>query len=303
MVGGGGKIGGGGRSPISAEQPPVAREQPAAKSSAPGKPVTARPADSFEKASRQASAKPPGSMAAEQSSSKDVLKLARDNPAAAKQLLATIAAQAQKNNAKVQQELAGARGALEQLGAQRFSKKELEKKQKSLKQKRERISSLKMRISLGERKMALLQQLAGKLDDPELEEELERILGNHEKLETDWGKRHHLFSVAESFFGADEETPDHLRQVVKADIRPGPLAEEIGSTISEVSPRRVIAELIARTLDGSIPEAGTTGEGTAKPTPGVRGEHGQALQSWTTLGETMAAALARDPFAKTQGGT
>jgi len=301
MIDGGGKIGGGpsrptGLAPPTATPPPTAAKPEPAPKSADGKPAAARPSDSFEKAAQRPSAKAAESLAAEHSGSSDLLALARASPAAARQLLATIAAQAQKNAAKLDQELAGARATLEQLAAQRFAKKALDEKKKSLRQKRDRIASLKTRINLGERQMALLQQLAGKLADPQLAEDLGRFLGDHAKLQTDWGRRHHLLCLAQAFYGVDEETPEHLREVVRADVRPGPLAEVVGDAIPEVSPRRVIAELIARTLDGSVRERGDTGEVRVKPVPGVRGEHGNALQSWATLGETMAAALGRDPF-------
>ena len=98
------------------------------------------------------------------------------------------------------------------------------------------------------------------------------------------------------FFGADEDTPEHLREVIKADVKIGFTASEVGDALPEISPRRVIAELIARTLDGSVGD-----ESAEPPSLGSDGEHGRTLQTWSAMSDIMSTSLARDPLDKDDG--
>jgi hypothetical protein len=288
MIGGGGKVGGG------PPRPGLEPTGPAdvSKRAADGSPLTEKPGDRFERAKIAG----PGpvdaqKLARESSGSTDVLRLARENPAAARQLVATMASQTASNLSQIHQEMAGARAVLEQMAAERFTKKAQDKHARDLKRRRDKLGSMKMRLHLGMRKMALLQQLAGKLGDPRLEDELDRLLKHHDKLKTDWGRRHHLLDIADTLYGADAETPEHLRDVVRTDIRSGAQGEAIGNALHDVSPRRVIAELIARTIDGTIVEAGESSTDI-----GQRGEHGSTLQSWAAVRDIMVASLAEDPL-------
>jgi hypothetical protein len=291
MIGGGGKIGGGPPGP-RIDNPPT----DAPKSQRTGEAQSQKPGDSFErgaagKAAAEGAPKP-AKLGKESSGSAEVLRLARENPAGARQLVATMASQTATTIAALEKEMAGARATLEQLAAEKFTKKAQAEKGRELKKKREKIGQMKMRLQLGARKMALLQQIAGKLGDPRLEEELDRLLSHHKKLKTDWGQRHHLMSIGETLYGDDAETPEHLREVMRADVRTGGHGEEVGNVLQEISPRRVIAELIARTLDGSV------GEATATPDLGNRGEHGRAIKTWSAVRELVLASLDTDPLAK-----
>ncbi len=256
-------------------------------------PMVKSPGDHFETATGKHGVNPSSlqSLGGERTGATDVMRLARDNPAQAKQLIATMKAQQGGTLARVKNELEGARMMLQQLGAEKFSKKSMKENGAKLRSIRERVSKLKLRANLAGRKMALLQQLAGKLGDPRLDEELERLLRNHDKLQTDWGKRHHLFSLAELLYCDLEDSPDHLREVVKANVRNGS-GEEIGEALQQVSPRRVISELIARTLDGSMSAA----DSAPGDNLGQDGEYGSALQTWGALRNTMTQALSREPF-------
>lgn len=301
MIGGGGKIGGPSGPPRidipqgDQAQSPKSTQAPAGRAGA--LPATAQ--DGFEKAAGARTALSQGpSMPKE---AVNLHKVARENPAAAKQMVAAMAGQIDKNIAKMQQELAGARAALEQLGAARFSKAALEEKRAELRRRREKIAAMKTRLRMSSRKMSLLQQVAGQLDPSDLDEELERVLGHHNKLNTAWGKAHHLLNAAELFYSSDDDTPEHLKEVVKADVRVGLRSSEVAEQMEQVSPRRVIATLIARTLDGTSssvnPAVGEEG-GWDDDTLGSGGEHGRTLQSWTAMSKLMVDALGRDPLAK-----
>lgn len=289
MVDGGGKIGGPPGAPprIGGEQPAVPAKQAEAKPQAKG------PTDRFEKAdgrSKLSQGAQPNVLGGDVSGSSNVLRLARDNPAAARQLVATLAAQAATTLSEIEREMMGARLMLEKLAKERFSKEARRAKGKELKAHRDKLAALKLRLAMGARKMALLQQVAGKLGDPRLDEEIDRLLSDHSKLKTDWGRRHHLLSVGSSLYGDDGETPEHLRQVVQAEVHSGNRGSEVGDTMRAISPRRVIAELIARTIDGSVRES------DAVDTSATRGEYGRSAQSFGMLTEILETALARDPL-------
>ncbi len=301
-VGGGGKIGGG-FPPQPLEGGPQKLGQKSVSSTQTSQ-SGPKASDAFEMSGGRIRDPMVKDMSREPSQSADVLRLARDNPAGAKQLAATMRARSQELLGRIQQEQAGARAALEQLGAKKFSKDELKKRAEELRQKREKLMRLKTRHTMGERKLALLQRLAGRLGDPRLNEELDRLLGHHDKLNTDWGKRHYLLGIGEYFFGDEEDTPEHLREVVRTSMRGVTHAEATSVALQKVSPRRVISELIARTIDGSTPAsldgAGADNEGPRHPI--TEEAYGSAFQTWSSLRETIQGALRRDPLAKREDG-
>lgn len=298
---GGGRIG----QPPGSGVPPSVRDVAATPESATapkevakdaGKLAATPPRDQFEKAVAPKAQGPltrPTALAGERSASTDVLRLARENPAAARQLVAQLSAQTATTLSEIEREMAGARALLEKLANERFTKSARDKAANELKRKREQLSSLKLRHTMTSRKAALLQQVAGKLGDPRLDEEIDRILNHHHKLQTDWGKRHHLLSVGGDLFGADAETPVHLAEVVRTGVRVGGQGEVVADALREISPQAVIAELIARTIDGS-----TRTEPMEKPSQALRGEFGKPLQNYAMLAETLDDALSRDPFGK-----
>ncbi|MEE8408348.1 MAG: hypothetical protein V3T05_01960 [Myxococcota bacterium] len=289
MVDGGGKIGGPPRAP-----PPLTGEQPAVPTQqAEGKPDTKVPADRFEKEDGR-SKLPQGTQSnligSDINGSTNVLRLARDNPAAARQLVATLAGQAATTLSEIEREMMAARLMLEKLAKERFSKEARRAKAKELEAHRKNLAALKLRLAMGARKMALLQQVAGKLGDPRLDVEIDRLLRDHSKLKTDWGRRHHLLSVGSTLYGDDAETPDHLRRVVQTEVISGNRGEEVGDTLRAISPRRVIAELIARTIDGSVRD------GEEVDASATRGEYGRTMQSYSMFSEVLESALGRDPW-------
>jgi len=293
---GGGRIG----SPPGGGLPPVVPEtttkdtHPAPKE--PGAKSPAAPSDRFEMAEPRAGKSPggrPAALGAEGSGSADVLRLARDNPAAARHMVAQLSAQTTATLSEIEKELVAARAVLDKLAAEKFTKSAREKLGKEIRKQRDKLAALKLRFTMSTRKSALLQQVAGKLGDPRLDEEIDRLLAHHHKLKTDWGKRHHLLSVGGELYGDDAVTPEHLKQVVQAEVRGGIRGEEVGNTLSQISPQAVIAELIARTIDGTTREA--SGD---KPAAALRGELGRPMQSYAMLTDLLDQSLSHDPFEK-----
>ena len=206
-------------------------------------------------------------------------------------MVAQLSAQAAATLSEIERELVGARALLDKLAAEKFTKAAREKLGKEIRKQRDKIAALKLRMAMSARKSALLQQVAGKLGDPRLDEEIDRLLARHHKLKTDWGKRHHLLSVGGEIYGDDAETPEHLKQVVKAEVRGGVRGEEVGNTLNQISPQAVIAELIARTIDGT--KRTTTAE---KSSAALRGEFGRPMQSYAMLTDLLDQSLTTDPF-------
>ena len=285
---GGGKIGGPG-----GVTPPVTTDAPA--DTAPvAKPTTTTVSDRFEQGGAVRSSSPaPAGLAGEAREARGathLLQLARDNPAAARQLVASLMAQTASTLAEIEGEIAGARNVLSQLASERFTKVAQDKVGEDLRKRRERISSLKLRQTLGTRKMALLQQIAGKLGDPRLDDEIDKILQQHRRLKTDWGKRHHLLTLGSAMYSTDDDTPGHLRYVVRTEVRSGARSAEVGEVISELSPRRVLSDMIARTIDGSqAPKPD-------KHAAARRGELGKSLQNYTFVSDLVDGSLESDPF-------
>ena len=295
---GGGRIGGppgGGLPPVVPDATPkdthpTAQEPPTKGSAAHG--------DRFEKAELR-SAKVavgsgrPSSLSIEGSGSTDVLRLARENPAGARRMVAQLSSQTAATLSEVEKELGLARALLDKLAAEKFSKGARDKMSKEIRKARDRIAALKLRLAMSTRKAALLQQVAGKLGDPRLDEEIDRLLAHHHQLKTDWGKRHHLLSVGGEIYGDDAETPEHLKQVVKAEVKGGVRGEEVGNTLARISPQAVIAEIIARTIDGTTRATPTETSGAA-----LRGDLGRPLQSYARLTDLLEQSLDNDPLGK-----
>ncbi len=298
MIGGGsGKIGGPGG------MPPVAQPEPtgqAAKTA--GSPAPAPASDRFEAGQLPRPATPgsPAGMAPESREARGathLLQLARTNPVAARQLVASLMGQSAATLAEIEAELVAARNVLSQLAAEGFTKAAQAKVSDELRKRRERIAGLKLRQQLASRKMALLQQIAGKLGDPRLDDEIDKILQQHRRLKTDWGKRHHLLTLGSTMYSAEDDTPEHLRYVVQTDVRSTSRSEEVGAAISELSPRRVLSDMIARTIDGT-PAPGKTDKHAAAR----RGELGKSIQNYTFVSDLVDASLNDDPFGPDKGG-
>jgi hypothetical protein len=287
---GGGKVGGP-RDPHVI--PGGAASTPAKDVAKPSTPTAPR-TDSFESGQARSGGAAPhagGVFGREQGGgASNLLQLARTNPTAARQLVASLAAQNAATSVEVERELAGARQMLAQLGAERFTKEAREKVAADLRRQREKIAQLKLRAQLTARKMALLQQIAGKLGDPRLDDEIDRILQQHKKLKTDWGRRYHLLTAGGAVFGADDETPEHLRNVVSTEVRAAGRSRELGEVMTELSPRRALSDMMARTIDGSV-KPPTQVSAAAK-----RGELGKSMQNYTFVTELIDGSLKNDPF-------
>jgi hypothetical protein len=220
-----------------------------------------------------------------------LLQLARTNPAAARQLVASLMGQSASALADIEAELAGARSLLGELAAERFAKAARDKIADEMRKRRDKIAALKLRQQLASRKMALLQQIAGKLGDPRLDDEIDKILQQHRRLKTDWGKRHHLLTLGSAMYSAEEDTPEHLRYVVSTEVRSGVRSEEVGEAISELSPRRALSDMIARSIDGTVAPKGD------KHAAARRGEFGKSIQNFTFVSDLVDSSLEADPFA------
>ncbi|MEO1483166.1 MAG: hypothetical protein AAFU77_13750 [Myxococcota bacterium] len=286
MVGKSGKVGG-------PTVPPLAPEPPGEAKSKTGAP--AAPGDSFSRTGASAGARgdSPSAFSRDVSAASNLFQLARNNPAAAKQLVQTLTAQASAVLSEIEGARVAAQAVLEKLAKERFSKEAVKSKAEELRRERERMGSLKLRHQMASRKMALLQQIAGKLGDPRLDQEIDKLLSQYRKLKTDWGRRYNALAMGQSVFGDIPETPEHLRDVLKANVHPMGRARELGEIFEAHSPRRVISELIARSIDGTTRVVSRKGS-----SPATRGEHGKSIQNYAFLSEILEESLGRDPLKK-----
>ena len=179
---------------------------------------------------------------------------------------------------------------LEALASDRFSAEAREKVGRNLRRAREKVAILKRRYHTTRRKIALLQQVGGHVETPSLEHEIDRLLSNHYKLTTDWGRRFHLLTLSDTLYGTEEAAPEHLQDVVKAEVSVGAGGYEAATTVSQISPRRMVSELLARTVDG------TEREPNSKAEAALSGEYGRSLQAYALLAGALEQALTKDPF-------
>jgi hypothetical protein len=224
----------------------------------------------------------------ESTQSSNLLELARQDPATARQLAASFAAQAGLCLTDIERELAAARLVLDRLAKERFSRKAIDASRRELRKQREHLAALKLRHQLAARKMALLEQIAGKLGDSRLDNEIDRILNRHKRLKTTWGRRYHLLSSGTSLYGDIAETPAHLSHVVKTAVRATGCGEQIGEALEQLSPRRRLADLMARTIDGTPPSKTETSSEVRNS------EWGKALKDADRFGDLFDD---EDPFA------
>ncbi|MEK7704569.1 MAG: hypothetical protein AAB426_06375 [Myxococcota bacterium] len=288
MIGSGGKIGG--TPPGVATTPP---QESASTPAAKGDGTAPRNvADQFERGVTTHAGKTsaPQALEHEGTGSAALLRMARENPQAARELVARFAQQATNALTQVQREMAAARSLIEQLAKERFAAKATEQQSRKLRAQREKLAAIKLRHQLAARKMALLQQLAGKLGDPRLDEELDRILSRHSKLKSGWGRRHDLLSLGESLYGDLPETPEHLKKVVRAQVQYRGRGEHVGERLEELSPRRIFSEIMARTIDGTTARSVTPDAGA------TRGELGRSVQVYGRFLDGIADDLDDDPF-------
>ena len=227
----------------------------------------------------------------------DLLQLVRENPAVARQIAAGFAAQAGATLTEIERELAGARALCDQLAKERFSRKAIEASRRELRKQRVRLKMLRLSHQLAARKLALLQQIAGKLGDPRLDEEIDRILMEHDRLNTAWGKRHHLLAAGAALYADVADTPPHLSHVIKTEVRASGDSEQAGETLAEISPRRLLADLMARTLDGSKPQA-PSATTTASTESALRGDLGPSVRNWGRFSGLVWDDEDEDPFFK-----
>ncbi len=283
MVGKSGKVGGpGGPTVVSGQSP----------TDFPAKPKGAEaPNDSFTRTRTPGSKGPPTSLAREVTGATNLFQLARTNPQAARQMVATLTAQATTALNELEAARVAAQTVMEKLAKERFTKEALKKQAEELRAKREKLSSLKLRHQMASRKMALLQQIAGELGDPRLDEEIDKLLSQYRKHKTDWGRRYNALAMGQSLYGDLADTPEHLQEVVKANVHPVGRARELGEAFEDLSPRKVISELIARSIDGTTRVVECESTSAAK-----RGEYGKSIQNYAFLSEVMEDSLGRDPL-------
>lgn len=255
----------------------------------------AAPSDSFTRtgAGPAGRSDSPSAFSRDVSGASNLFQLARTNPAAAKQMVVSLAAQASGVLSEIEAARVAAQAVLEKLARERFSKEAVRSKADELRRERDRMGTLKLRHQMASRKMALLQQIAGKLGDPRLDEEIDKLLSQYKKLKTDWGRRYNALAMGQSLFGDIPETPEHLQDVLKASVHPMGRAQELGQVFEQHSPRRVISELIARSIDGSTRVVERKGSSSA-----TRGDYGKSIQNYAFLSEVLEESLSRDPLKK-----
>ena len=219
----------------------------------------------------------------------DILKLAREDRVAAQKLALTMAKQLKSMASKLQGEKQAARAVISKMSAEKFSKRAQSKHARELRQRRERIKSMKQRLLVGSRKLSLAQRLAGWVGFSRLEEELEEWLQTLGQGKNGRRKLAQVLGAGELLHGIDDAAPEHLRGVYRAMVGRGVKGDGFGTALSEVSPKRIIADAMARTLQG------TAGLGSSEGVE-VHKAAGRTFEAWNRFSNSVNEALAKDPL-------
>jgi hypothetical protein len=284
MIGGGGRIG---KPPGIADVPKPAADAPVGTSSDAKPPVVG---DGFEKGAKKAEGGRRGEpgLGKDGATLADVLRLAGEDPRAATKVVDGLRTQLKTTLGEVERELVAARQVVESLAKERFAKAARDQVGRELKKKRDAVGHLKQRYHATLRRAQLVEQLAGCLGDARVSSEIDKLVQQHRRLKTGWGRRFHLLSLGELLFGAAADTPQHLQEVTRAQVLANPY--NAATVADELLAQRLITELLARTLDGTTRSAGP------ERTDAVQGDHGATARSYGLLAELIEASLVDDPL-------
>jgi hypothetical protein len=154
---------------------------------------------------------------------------------------------------------------------------------------RERMALARHRMATQKRRLRALKQLAGRVSEPRLAEEIANIEAELAAVELGWEATYVGLGLGKVTHGEQHaDTPAHLRKVVKAHVqgmKKNPReAEEVGELLTEIHPGRAVAGLAARQIDGA-PKVRPSQEVLERVRGEAKGKHGRSLAAYAALYE------------------
>jgi len=176
---------------------------------------------------------------------------------------------------------------LDQLSGAKFSQLAVEQTRGEISSLRERMSITKHRMAIQKRRLHALKQLAGRVSDSRFAEEMASIEAKVELLETGWAESFVGLGLGKVIYSpSHEETPEHLKKVVKTTIsntKRNHDAEALGELMSEIHPARGVSQRAAREIDGK--DKRVSQEVLDQVRKEQRGPHGRSVQAFAALFE------------------
>ncbi len=241
---------------------------------------------------------PPPNAPAIQSEQKfnDMLRQTRGDPKALQQLAATLNLGFTRFSNEFSADKSKASLLLDQLAAAKFSGAALDHLRGELGALRERMALNKHRMAVQKRRLRGLKQLAGRVSDSRLAEEMGGIESRLEMLETGWAESFVGLGLGKVIYSPDhEETPQHLKKVVKTNVgntKKNQDSEALAELLSELHPGRVVTQVAARELDQKKKKL------SEKVLDKIRkeqhGPHGRTIQAFAALYELFEHDLDED---------
>lgn len=218
----------------------------------------------------------------------DMLRQTRNDPKALSQLANTLNVAYNRFANEFAADKGKASTILDQLSAQKFSQAAVENARSELGALRERMAVTKHRMAIQKRRLRALKQLAGRVSDSRLAEEIAAIEARMEMMESDWGESFVGLGLGRVTYTPDnDETPEHLKKVVKTHVgntKKTADGKELGDLLSEMHPARIVTQVAAREIDKQ-PKKKLSEDVMQRVRKEKRGPHGRTVQAFAALYE------------------
>lgn len=214
----------------------------------------------------------------------EMLRQTKNDPKALAQLAQTLTMTQARFAAEFNNDKSKAGQLLDKLTEQRFAQGAVEQTRAELGQLRERMHTAKQRMSVQKRRLRALKQLAGRVGDSRLADELANIEARVELLDTGWAESFVGLGLGKVIYSPENpDTPEHLRKVVKASVqntKRAQDAEALGDLLSEMHPARLVTRVATREVAGEAPRSKEVIAAVRKEAGGA---HGRTMQAFAAL--------------------
>jgi hypothetical protein len=254
------------------------------------------PNDGFERGAQQAPKKAPDATGPQmqikldgEQKFNDMLRQTRNDPKALSQLANTLNLAYNRFASEFAADKGKASALLDQLSQAKFSASAVEQTRAEVGSLRERMAVTKHRMAIQKRRLRALKQLAGRVSESRLAEEIAAIEARMEMLETGWAESFVGLGLGKVIYTPENpDTPEHLKKVVKANVgnsKKNADSEDLGELISEIHPARVVAQVAAREIDQTKKKklSDEVMQKVRKEKQG--GGHGRTVQAFAALSE------------------
>ncbi len=217
----------------------------------------------------------------------EMLRQTRNDPKALSSLANTLNLTYNRFASEFQGDKTKVSTLLDQLSQAKFSQAALEQTRGEIASLRERMSVTKHRMAIQKRRLRALKQLAGRVSDTRLAEEIAFIEARVELLETGWAESFVGLGLGKVIYSpGQDDTPEHLKKVVKTQVshtKRQQDAEALGELMSEIHPARMVSQRAARELDGKAKRVSE--EVLERVRKEQKGTHGRSVQAFAALYE------------------